>query len=198
MVASASSARWSPGDRVVLDLAMPARFTLPDRHVDAVRGCVAVERGPLVYCLEEADLPPGIALADVSIDTSVVPGWATRPTRCSARYPSRSGWSRCRRHRTPGRTRSWSLPSQHGACHAAPGRHHPPLLRMVQPGRRRDARVDPGGQSLTRCNRMHTLDCALITVRSALDRMEDAKRQCGARIEGVGRCERSGTLEAVA
>lgn len=35
---------------------MPSRMTVADPRVDAVRGCVAVERGPLVYCLEEADL----------------------------------------------------------------------------------------------------------------------------------------------
>ena len=33
------------------------RVTEPDPRVDAVRGCVAVERGPLVYCIESADLP---------------------------------------------------------------------------------------------------------------------------------------------
>jgi uncharacterized protein len=35
---------------------MPSRMTVADPRVDAVRGCVAVGRGPLVYCLEEADL----------------------------------------------------------------------------------------------------------------------------------------------
>jgi DUF1680 family protein len=29
--------------------------TRPDRRVDAVRGCAAIERGPLVYCFEQAD-----------------------------------------------------------------------------------------------------------------------------------------------
>ena len=29
----------------------------PDPRVDAVRGCVAFERGPIVYCVESADLP---------------------------------------------------------------------------------------------------------------------------------------------
>ena len=48
---------WRPGDRVVLDLDLPVRVTEPDPRVDAVRGCVAFERGPLVYCVESADLP---------------------------------------------------------------------------------------------------------------------------------------------
>ena len=47
--------RWTAGDLVVLDLPMPVRWTAAHERVDAVRGCVAVERGPLVYCLEQAD-----------------------------------------------------------------------------------------------------------------------------------------------
>ena len=34
-------------------------------RVDAVRGCVALARGPLVYALEQADLPEGAVLEDV-------------------------------------------------------------------------------------------------------------------------------------
>jgi hypothetical protein len=46
---------WRPGDEVRLHLDLTPRWTYPDRRVDAVRGCVAIERGPLVYCLEQAD-----------------------------------------------------------------------------------------------------------------------------------------------
>lgn len=53
---------WKPGDRVQVRLPMPPRRTSADPRVDAVRGCVALERGPLVYCFEEADLPPGADL----------------------------------------------------------------------------------------------------------------------------------------
>jgi DUF1680 family protein len=48
---------WQPGDRVSLTLAMPPRRITPDPRVDAVRGTVALARGPVVYCLEQADLP---------------------------------------------------------------------------------------------------------------------------------------------
>ena len=52
---------WQPGDVVSLNLAMPIRLTAADPRVDAVRGCAAIERGPLVYCLEEGDQPqPGL------------------------------------------------------------------------------------------------------------------------------------------
>jgi DUF1680 family protein len=43
----------------VLTLDLSARLTAADPRVDAVRGCVAIERGPLVYCLEETDHPGG-------------------------------------------------------------------------------------------------------------------------------------------
>ncbi|WP_369188778.1 glycoside hydrolase family 127 protein [Streptomyces sp. R08] len=48
------------GDTVRLDLALPPRLTRPGPRVDAVRGCLAIERGPLVYCLEQADQPGGL------------------------------------------------------------------------------------------------------------------------------------------
>jgi len=59
---------WRSGDRVALELDMPPRFTLPDRHIDAVRGCAAVERGPIVYCLGQADMPAGVGVDDVEVD----------------------------------------------------------------------------------------------------------------------------------
>lgn len=43
---------WDVGEELVLDLPMPPRWTYPDPRIDAVRGCVALERGPLVYCVE--------------------------------------------------------------------------------------------------------------------------------------------------
>jgi hypothetical protein len=46
---------WQAGDEVRLRLDMTPRWTFPDRRVDAVRGCAAIERGPLVYCFEQAD-----------------------------------------------------------------------------------------------------------------------------------------------
>ncbi len=62
---------WSPGDGVELELEMPIRMTVPSPHIDSIRGCVAIERGPVVYCMEDADLPAGVRLADVSLRTGV-------------------------------------------------------------------------------------------------------------------------------
>jgi DUF1680 family protein len=56
---------WRSGDRVDLELEMNERVTAAHPRVDAVRGCVAIERGPLVYAFEQADLPADVVLEDV-------------------------------------------------------------------------------------------------------------------------------------
>ncbi len=63
---------WQPGDSINFTLEMPPRLTVPDPRIDAVRGCVAIERGPLVYCLESHDQPQTVDLLDVQIDTGAV------------------------------------------------------------------------------------------------------------------------------
>ncbi|WP_328475222.1 glycoside hydrolase family 127 protein [Actinoplanes sp. NBC_00393] len=60
--------RWQPGDVVELSLDQPARITEPDPRIDAVRGCVAVQRGPLVYCIEAADAPPRTEIEELTCD----------------------------------------------------------------------------------------------------------------------------------
>jgi uncharacterized protein len=63
---------WKAGDVVELSLPMPVRRVVAHEAVEADRGRVAVERGPLVYCVEGVDnggrvsnlvLPDGAALA---------------------------------------------------------------------------------------------------------------------------------------
>jgi DUF1680 family protein len=46
---------WRKGDRVELDLPMPIRRVLSNENVKANEGRVAVERGPVVYCVEGVD-----------------------------------------------------------------------------------------------------------------------------------------------
>ncbi|GAA3454485.1 glycoside hydrolase family 127 protein [Dactylosporangium matsuzakiense] len=58
---------WQAGDRVELILPMPPRFVTPHPRVDAVRGTAAVMRGPVVYCLEHADVP-GVCFEDIYLD----------------------------------------------------------------------------------------------------------------------------------
>ena len=63
---------WKTGDTVELSLPMPVRRVVANEKVEADRGRVAVERGPLVYCVEAPDndrrvsnfiLPDGAALS---------------------------------------------------------------------------------------------------------------------------------------
>ncbi|MDA2804243.1 glycoside hydrolase family 127 protein [Nocardiopsis suaedae] len=64
---------FTRGEVVRLRLPVGPRFTWPDPRIDAVRGCVAVERGPLVYCAESIDLPEGAGLDRLAVDTSAAP-----------------------------------------------------------------------------------------------------------------------------
>jgi uncharacterized protein len=64
---------WRPGDELRLDLPLAPRWTRPDPRVDAVRGCVAAERGPLVYCVESVDQGPGTRLDEVAVDAAAPP-----------------------------------------------------------------------------------------------------------------------------
>jgi DUF1680 family protein len=74
--------RFRAGDTVRLDLPVEARFVTPDPRIDAVRGQVAVERGPLVLALESVDLPSG-GVGDVSVDTDTSPELTERGARVS-------------------------------------------------------------------------------------------------------------------
>jgi DUF1680 family protein len=58
---------WQPGETVVLDLPMPVRLRRAAPRVDAVRGCRAIERGPLVYAVEQVDQPRGLAVDDLHL-----------------------------------------------------------------------------------------------------------------------------------
>jgi len=52
---------------VALDLPMPVRLTVAHPSVDAVRGAVAIERGPVVYCFESPDQDPDVDLNRVEL-----------------------------------------------------------------------------------------------------------------------------------
>ncbi len=51
--------RWSPGDIVTVRLPMPAERLYAHPNVRMDVGRVALRRGPLIYCVEEADNPGG-------------------------------------------------------------------------------------------------------------------------------------------
>jgi DUF1680 family protein len=60
---------WRVGDELHIELPVHPRWTYPDPRIDAVRGTVAVERGPLVYCAES----PTDRLDLLSVDDSAEP-----------------------------------------------------------------------------------------------------------------------------
>ena len=66
------SREWNDGDEVVLVLPLQPRFVVADPRLDVARGTVAVEYGPLVYCMEAVD-NPGHRLDDLTIDTAIAP-----------------------------------------------------------------------------------------------------------------------------
>ncbi|KQT02190.1 hypothetical protein ASG23_02255 [Cellulomonas sp. Leaf395] len=61
--------RFAAGDVVELHLPMDPRVSSPDLRIDAVRGCVVVERGPEVLALESVDLD-GADVSTVRLDLS--------------------------------------------------------------------------------------------------------------------------------
>jgi hypothetical protein len=65
--------RFAAGDRVLLELPVAPRWTFPDPRIDAVRGSVAVERGPVVLCVESVDLPGDADVDGVRVDPAAAP-----------------------------------------------------------------------------------------------------------------------------
>lgn len=59
---------WQAGDTLCLRLEMEPLFLVSNPRVDATRGCVALQRGPLVYCFESHDQPSDTNLLDVQVD----------------------------------------------------------------------------------------------------------------------------------
>jgi DUF1680 family protein len=59
---------WRSGDTLELSLPMTVRFVQADERVDAVRGCVAIERGPLVFAVEHVDQADGVVVDDLRLN----------------------------------------------------------------------------------------------------------------------------------
>jgi DUF1680 family protein len=81
----------------VLHLSLPvdARMIKPHPRIDAVRGCLAVERGPLVLCAESTDLPDGTAIDDIRIDPAgelMTTATGAVVTGCVAPTAGSEGW----------------------------------------------------------------------------------------------------------
>ena len=64
--------RWSPGDVIEIDLPMPVRRIAAHEQVEADRGRVALQRGPIVYAAEWPDNPGGKVRNIVLPDSSAL------------------------------------------------------------------------------------------------------------------------------
>jgi DUF1680 family protein len=62
---------WKPGDVIELDLPMPPRLMEAHPLAEETLNQVALQRGPVVYCLESRDLPPGTRLTEVMIPADI-------------------------------------------------------------------------------------------------------------------------------
>jgi len=69
---------WKAGDVIELELAMSPMLVEAHPRVDATRGCVAIQRGPMIYCLEEVD-QPDVDLLDVRLDLGAPLKAVSRP-----------------------------------------------------------------------------------------------------------------------
>ena len=59
---------WSPGDVIRLKVEVVPQVIEANPRVADDTGRVAIQRGPLIYCLEEIDQPGGISLSDVAVN----------------------------------------------------------------------------------------------------------------------------------
>ena len=92
---------WSPGDRVVLSLAMPVRRLSARPELVFDLGRVALQRGPFIYCVEEADAGGDVerltldrCRADPGCATSLTCSAAWARWRCRPGPPARTGGAR--------------------------------------------------------------------------------------------------------
>ena len=91
---------WRPGEVVELSLPMPVRRLASHPRVLANAGRVALQRGPLIYCVEGVD-HPGVDVWDLVLpaDAALVPAWepgllgGVVALRGEAATAERPGWS---------------------------------------------------------------------------------------------------------
>lgn len=63
--------KWKKGDVVSINLPMETKLMAAHPYVEDVTGQVAIQRGPIVYCLESRDLPKGTNIQDIVIPADI-------------------------------------------------------------------------------------------------------------------------------
>jgi uncharacterized protein len=65
------SRKWKKDDIVILNLPMEPMLILANPLIEEDRNQVAIQRGPVVYCLESVDIPTGYLLQDILIPSDI-------------------------------------------------------------------------------------------------------------------------------
>jgi uncharacterized protein len=71
--------RWSPGDTIHLQFEVVPQVIEANPRVADDSGRVAIQRGPLIYCLEEIDQPNGVSLTNVAVNPGRHPAEQFQP-----------------------------------------------------------------------------------------------------------------------
>ena len=96
------SRKWKKGDTVELLLKMEAKAVKADPRVKDDEGKVAIQRGPLVYCIEEVDNPEGFD--SITLPSSPVLEYADgRITSSGITFIPYFAWD----NRAPGKMKVW-------------------------------------------------------------------------------------------
>ena len=147
----AISRRWSQGDVIQLKLEMPVQVLQANPQVADDAGRVAVQRGPLVYCLEELDQPAGVAMSDLAVALGQKPQAQFQTEMKNdllggvvvLRHTGVAYERACLSQRTLLPLRRWSSTKSPGSTDVYS------VLRLVKPARNVDAGLDSSGQRLT-------------------------------------------------
>jgi DUF1680 family protein len=65
--------RFTAGETLTLLLPVRPRFVAADDRIDSVRGQLAVQRGPVVYCVESTDVPGDVPVDALRLDPGIAP-----------------------------------------------------------------------------------------------------------------------------
>ncbi|WP_421904981.1 glycoside hydrolase family 127 protein [Mameliella sp.] len=93
------SRNWKAGDKIQLSFDMSPRILVARPEVEETRNQAAVMVGPMVYCLEGADLPEGVSIDEVALTAETtfekIPGQGIFQglTLLRARLPRRAAWT---------------------------------------------------------------------------------------------------------
>lgn len=62
--------QWKSEDAITIDLPMTATFVEGHPRIEEIRNQVAVQRGPIIYCIESPDLPEDTDILDVYLNAN--------------------------------------------------------------------------------------------------------------------------------